>query len=60
VIKADSTMLGFGLVALTLGVGLLLINTTIRQQVSQVNRSIQNLPTDLLKAVTPVVSGFGR
>jgi hypothetical protein len=58
--KLDSTLLGFGVVALTLGVGMVLINVTITQQVNEVNKSIQNLPADLVKALIPAVAGFGR
>jgi hypothetical protein len=46
-----ATILGFGLVALVLGVGLLTVNATITTEAQRINSSINSLPAQLKRTV---------
>ena len=45
------TILGFGLVALVLGVGLLSVNNSIKTEAQRINTSINGLPAQLRRAI---------
>jgi hypothetical protein len=59
--QETATVLGFGLVALCVAGGLLVINGTITREAGKINTTIERLPKSLFEGVQGVTSSvFGR